>query len=149
MLIRRLLLPVVGFSALLLSACAGGGSAPQSAALSSPRAPAHSAPPVQLAEISAQPVTVVRAALGEPALKRQESPAEVWQYRGADCVLDVFFYPGPSSSPSSSSPSPNLQAAYIESRGLDGQRRPPQSCLDTLPPAPRPPAPRTAVRHTS
>lgn len=31
--------------------------------------------------------------LGEPALLRRESPAEIWQYRSAACVLDVVLYP--------------------------------------------------------
>jgi hypothetical protein len=30
--------------------------------------------------------------LGEPDFMRQEPPAVVWQYRGATCVLDLFFY---------------------------------------------------------
>ena len=30
---------------------------------------------------------------GEPVLRRQESPAEVWQYLTADCAVHVFFYP--------------------------------------------------------
>jgi hypothetical protein len=32
------------------------------------------------------------ALLGEPDLRRREPPAELWQYRSADCVLDVFLY---------------------------------------------------------
>ena len=32
------------------------------------------------------------ALLGEPDLRRREPPAEFWQYRNADCVLDVFLY---------------------------------------------------------
>lgn len=32
------------------------------------------------------------ALLGEPDLRRPEPPAELWQYRDADCVLDVFLY---------------------------------------------------------
>lgn len=32
------------------------------------------------------------ALLGEPDLRRREPPAELWQYRNADCVLDVFLY---------------------------------------------------------
>ena len=31
--------------------------------------------------------------LGEPAFRRVEPPAELWQYRTRDCVLDLFFYP--------------------------------------------------------
>lgn len=34
----------------------------------------------------------VLSILGEPELKRAEPPAELWQYRTADCVLNLFFY---------------------------------------------------------
>ncbi|HVA16066.1 MAG TPA: hypothetical protein VNF99_22660 [Stellaceae bacterium] len=34
----------------------------------------------------------VLAMLGQPDLKRDEPPAELWQYRAADCVLNLFFY---------------------------------------------------------
>jgi hypothetical protein len=32
------------------------------------------------------------ALLGQPDLRRNEPPAELWQYRTADCVLTLFFY---------------------------------------------------------
>ncbi|EKV30396.1 hypothetical protein C882_4355 [Caenispirillum salinarum AK4] len=35
----------------------------------------------------------VRAALGPASLLRREPPAQVWQYRGRTCVLDVVLYP--------------------------------------------------------
>lgn len=31
-------------------------------------------------------------ALGEPSFRRREPPAEVWQYYGQGCVLDLFLY---------------------------------------------------------
>jgi hypothetical protein len=31
---------------------------------------------------------------GKPRLVRLDEPAEVWQYRGQGCVLDVYLYPG-------------------------------------------------------
>ena len=34
----------------------------------------------------------VLARLGEPDFRRAEPPAEFWQYRGLDCVLDLFLY---------------------------------------------------------
>ncbi len=34
----------------------------------------------------------VLARLGEPDLRRAEPPAELWQYRSADCVLEVILY---------------------------------------------------------
>ena len=38
-----------------------------------------------------KPADVV-SILGQPDLKRDEPPAELWQYRAADCVLNLFFY---------------------------------------------------------
>lgn len=35
------------------------------------------------------------ALLGQPDLRRDEPPAELWQYRAADCVLTLFFYREP------------------------------------------------------
>jgi hypothetical protein len=34
----------------------------------------------------------VLSLLGQPDLRRDEAPAELWQYRAADCVLNLFFY---------------------------------------------------------
>ncbi|MDR3440723.1 hypothetical protein [Telmatospirillum sp.] len=34
----------------------------------------------------------VVAKLGDPGYRRRETPAEVWQYFGPGCVLDVFLY---------------------------------------------------------
>lgn len=33
--------------------------------------------------------------LGRPGFVRRDAPAEIWQYRGGDCVLDVFLYTEP------------------------------------------------------
>lgn len=34
----------------------------------------------------------VLSALGNPDFRRREKPAEIWQYYGDSCVLDLFFY---------------------------------------------------------
>lgn len=34
----------------------------------------------------------VRALLGEPAGRREQSPATVWAYGGGDCRLELYFY---------------------------------------------------------
>ncbi len=34
----------------------------------------------------------VATAFGEPSFVRQEQPAEVWQYRQAGCIVDMFLY---------------------------------------------------------
>jgi hypothetical protein len=53
-----------------------------------PRLPT-SATPASLVGLSAQELTSL---LGTPAWTRRENPAEVWQYRGTACVLDIYFY---------------------------------------------------------
>lgn len=76
----------------LLGACS---TAPTST--SSPSSPAVAARPMtarffdmrQLRGLSAAELV---ARFGEPDFRRAEPPAELWQYRGADCVLDLFLY---------------------------------------------------------
>jgi hypothetical protein len=34
----------------------------------------------------------VTALIGDPDLRRIDPPAEIWQYRSADCVLELYFY---------------------------------------------------------
>jgi hypothetical protein len=41
----------------------------------------------------------VLAALGDPNFRRRETPAEVWQYYGPGCILDLFLYDESSSGP--------------------------------------------------
>jgi hypothetical protein len=36
----------------------------------------------------------LRAAWGEPSMKRTETGAELWQYGGNSCTLLVYLYPG-------------------------------------------------------
>lgn len=34
----------------------------------------------------------VRAVLGKPMFTRHDAPAEIWQYRGRVCTIDLFLY---------------------------------------------------------
>jgi hypothetical protein len=54
----------------------------------------------------------VAALYGAPDLKRLEPPAEIWQYRSAECALDLFFYNGKD----------GARLVYAESRMRDPQR---------------------------
>jgi len=91
-----------------LRAIQGGQPAPASPALppapvSGVRdvAPAPAAPPrraggvapAAAAELLQQTAEVVRAALGEPSLRRSEGPAaEIWLYEAPRCRLDIILY---------------------------------------------------------
>ena len=78
----------------MLAGCSAAAPEPPAAALALPTAPSAlmveqpPAPP-PLTGLSAKEVV---ALLGEPDFRRAEPPAELWQYRSADCVLDLFFY---------------------------------------------------------
>jgi hypothetical protein len=61
---------------------------PAAAGSSFPRLPG-SATAASLVGLSASELS---AALGPPRWRRAERPAQVWQYQGATCVLDVYLY---------------------------------------------------------
>ena len=46
--------------------------------------------PSELAGLKSDKVTEL---LGSPNLVRHDAPAQIWQYRSGDCVLDIFLYP--------------------------------------------------------
>lgn len=88
---------VVAATAAFLAACAGPSPVAPPVASKSP-IPETAMTAVAATRIpSLQDLTGLRqpdvlAMLGKPDLKRLEPPAELWQYRAADCVLNLFFY---------------------------------------------------------
>ena len=60
------------------------------------RAALPPAPPVSLTDIRARikgmEKNAIARLLGEPGFIRRDDPAEIWQYRGERCILDVFMY---------------------------------------------------------
>lgn len=72
-----------------------GHPAATSSATPAGRPPAQrpgSPPPVDPARLKGLGTAHVRELLGEPGMLRREPPAEVWQYHGLGCVVDVFLY---------------------------------------------------------
>jgi hypothetical protein len=104
---------------LALAACQttgrAGGSSAQQAAL----------PPVDADTermIGAAPA-ILLAELGEPQLKRRETPAEIWQYRGEGCVLDFFFY---------DNGGPEIEVIHLEARDEKAAKTDPRVCFAGL-----------------
>lgn len=64
--------------------------------------------------------------LGRPALIRRENPAEVWQYRGKGCVLDVFLYAADGSKDSP------YKVVYSEARDREARQTDQRTCLNEL-----------------
>lgn len=48
--------------------------------------------PVLAADLIGSTSAATRSLLGTPAAVRHEPPAEIWQYRSQNCVLDVYIY---------------------------------------------------------
>ncbi len=69
----------------------------------------------------------MQALLGVPDLLRWENHAQVYQYRGAKCILDIIFYESPSGGP--------FLAAHVSARGPGGQDTEVKACLVDLLPA--------------
>jgi hypothetical protein len=65
----------------------------------------------------------LRALLGAPGLQRVEGPAELWQYRAANCVLDVFLYAGKDG---------EARVTHADLRGRRDNRAAPQGCYGEI-----------------
>jgi hypothetical protein len=64
----------------------------------------------------------LQARLGDPVLRRRDAPAEIWQYRSALCVLDLFLYRD----------GPAMRVSNAELRPRDGRELPAATCLSSL-----------------
>lgn len=97
------------FPVILLAACAQRPQAP--ALVETPAAAADVQKPIEVVHPVPQsampPATVkisepsrlkgltpleVKEVLGQPGFLRRDAPAEIWQYRGRGCTLDLFIY---------------------------------------------------------
>jgi hypothetical protein len=122
--------------ALALGACAAPGeqTSPPIAVVPSP--PAETAAPAQPAPqiAAAPPIAGARglvglsrdalgARLGQAGFVRRDGPAEVWRYRGRDCLLDVFVYRETDGA---------QRVTHVDARTLQGRPAPADSCLDAL-----------------
>ncbi len=88
-------LPMVVMAAAFLVGCAAPEAVTSRApgqAIPSPAAATLSARIPGLQELTGLHPPDIVAMLGQPDLRRDEPPAQLWQYRAADCVLNLFFY---------------------------------------------------------
>lgn len=53
--------------------------------------------------------SALTATLGAPQFRRQDGQAEIWQYRGTACTLDVFLYADGN----------DLRVRYVDARGRE------------------------------
>jgi hypothetical protein len=85
--------------------------------------PALVRPPIKdVRELIGLAPTELHARLGDPALRRRDAPAEIWQYRSALCVLDLFLYRDGAVT----------RVTNVEVRPRDGRDIPAATCLSSL-----------------
>ncbi len=75
------------FVMLMLAACA-----PAPPIVPATRAAPATERPTALGEFTGMRATDLLALLGQPNLRRSDPPAELWQYRGTGCVLELYLY---------------------------------------------------------
>ena len=63
------------------------------------------------------------ARLGQAGFVRRDGPAEVWRYRGRDCLLDVFVYRQTDGA---------QRVTHADARTPQGRPAPADPCLDSL-----------------
>lgn len=61
--------------------------------------------------------------LGQPKQVRKDDPAEIWQYSGADCVVDFYLYAADAG---------GLAVAYMEARNQAAEATPADRCVKSL-----------------
>jgi hypothetical protein len=73
-----------------------------------------------------QPPDAVAGLLGAPDLERREDPATVWQYRGAGCVVDLFFYP------EATGATAGKAVVHLEARNAEASEVDARNCLNDM-----------------
>ena len=94
-----------------------------------PAAPRPGATPADAAavpnmagELVGQTPETVRQWLGEPRLRRQEGPAEIWHYQASQCHLDLVLYRDEGARPT-------FRVAFASARAVGAARRGEAACL--------------------
>lgn len=115
----------LGAVALVLSACASGGGS--SGVGMSSRDLASVEPSRQIGKGPLTPQSLLGVApealsarLGEPAFRRAEPQAEVWQYAGEGCSLFIYFYKTDAGA---------LASSFVDARKTLGGPADPAGCL--------------------
>lgn len=128
--------PAAGLiAALLLAACSSGPAVNPPAAAAGPTlVPTLAAlgQPPALAALKGLAPEQVTALIGDPDLRRADPPAEIWQYRSADCVLDLYFYDSGA----------DRRMIYAETHSRQPERRPGTGVPCSRTPGPLTPATR-------
>jgi hypothetical protein len=97
-------------------------SAPRDGAPRAGRAAPTGPAPSMAGQLVGQTPDTVLAWLGEPRLRREDGPAEIWHYQASQCHLDIVLY-------REDGPQPVLRVAFAAARSVGTVRRAEAACL--------------------
>lgn len=111
-------------AALVLSACAQPGQRPATSPDLVDSQPAK--PKITAGQLLGKSDGWVLEKLGEPAFRRADRIASIWQYKNHACVLNVFLY-----ADSEAQPTP-ARVLHFDARDLSGNNIEREPCLSAL-----------------
>lgn len=86
-------------------------------------------PKITTAQLLGQSDAWLLAKLGDPTFKRTDMPANLWQYKNGQCVLNVFLYTDTDAKIAPDTPAHVLHFDARDTHGLDTDR---DACLSAL-----------------
>lgn len=115
---------ILGLVALSLSACGQPGKRPATTSAAAGTQAAPQKVKITSAELLGQTGTWVRAKVGTPAFARSDMQANLWQYKNAQCVLNVFLYTDGDAGPA--------RVLHFDARDTVGNNTDRNVCLNSL-----------------
>ena len=125
-LMTRPALPALLVAAAVLSGCAPAQHAPPATSGDTAQAPAAPPKPKITAEqLLGQTDSWLLDKMGEPAFRRTDRHANMWQYKNGSCVLNVFLY-------ADGEKAKSARVLHFDARTLDGGNTDRAQCLSVL-----------------
>lgn len=113
------LIAVAALSVALAGCQSAAGNATQSRAQRQPAAPILSSDSAAFIGLGDRELS---NALGKPKQVRKDAPAEIWQYGGADCVVDFYLYDSGG----------QMEVAFVEARDALAESASTERCVKSL-----------------
>ena len=114
---------ILGLVALSLSACGQPGKRPATTSAAAGDAAAEKIK-ITSAQLLGQTGVWVRAKIGTPEFARSDMQANLWQYKNAQCVLNVFLYSDGETGPA--------RVLHFDARDTAGKDTDRNACLSSL-----------------
>lgn len=123
---------ILGLVALSLSACGQPGKRPATTSAATTPQAAPQKVKISSAELLGQTGIWVRAKIGTPEFVRSDMQANLWQYKNAQCVLNVFLYTDGDAGENSGGDTGPARVLHFDARDPVGNNTDRNMCLSSL-----------------